>query len=194
MELQAALIGGLIGSVVGAIVGGLVSLWVQRREHRARQSEQASAQQHMTGMAREERRQRRRELAYERIVRYGYQISDFVRRTEPVFQPGPTPPPPIPEDELRDLNMMTALHASEQMKAMARELSKRLRTFEGKVYVLGVERDQGVEPSDLLSSWQEVEGARDAFTAQFELLLDLAATELAEGAVTPVAGGLAPVT
>lgn len=55
MDILDALVGGLVGGTMGALVGGLVSLHVQRREHAARLSEQAAAQEHARSMAREER-------------------------------------------------------------------------------------------------------------------------------------------
>ena len=43
-------------------------------------------------MAREARRQERRERVYEAIVGFGYRMLDYVLRTEPVLSPAPDPP------------------------------------------------------------------------------------------------------
>jgi hypothetical protein len=138
--LAVALVAGLLGGAAVAVIGGLITLVVQRRDHAARRAEVAGGQAHERVMAREQRLQDRRARAYERALMHAYRLDTWVERTEPIFGPVPDPPPPLPDDELWQLNALTAAHASPHVQALTLEMAGVARTFSVAAMMVADER------------------------------------------------------
>jgi hypothetical protein len=164
-----ALIGGLVGGLFAAVVSGFVTLRVQARQQR-----------HDLEKARVERLQRRREIAYEKMLTQVFRIAFWVERTNPVigFSGARPPPEPSPDEELIALNATTAAHASTPVRESMKTFSLAHRAFQAASWRLDFERDQPTQ--HLTEIWQAIEAERASFRSAVEAVTTAVNNELAE--------------
>jgi hypothetical protein len=160
-----------------AVIGGLITLVVQRRDHAARRNELATSQVHERAMAREQRLQDRRARAYERALVHAYRLDTWVERTEPFLGPVPDPPPPLPDEEVWQLNALTAAHASPEVQALALAMSKVAGTFNVAAMMVADERAGHPAGQDVPPRVQLTE-ARTAFHASVRAFAERIGAEL----------------
>src|SRR6266508_5485762 len=175
--LALALVSGLLGGGAVAVIGGLITLVVQRRDHAARRAEVAAGQDHERTMAREQRLQDRRARAYERALVQAYRLDSWVERTEPFIGPAPDPPPPLPDDEVWQLNALTAAHASPEVQALALAMSQVARTFNVAAMMAADER-AGHPAGQAVAPRVQLTEARTAFHASVRAFAERIGAEL----------------
>lgn len=128
-----ALIGSLATAVVAIVAIVVTRLNARDASDNARAVGEAD-RRHSLGLAREDREQARLKELYDEVATITVWAEWTVNRTMPVFEPGPKPPDPVPEEKLIELNGRVAIHGTDEMLAALVAFGEAQQAFYAKVW------------------------------------------------------------